>query len=104
MALQSAIKSLHDHLKASGTGQAKLDVVKAASTVTEAVEALAESYPGTHAKALAFLETAEPSPAEETKPEAKPEPAKGDGGKKGRWVMKPVAEAKPEEAEPAKGE
>lgn len=97
MALQSAIKSLHDHLKASGTGQAKLDVVKAASTVTEAVEALAESYPGTHAKALAFLETAEPAPAEETKPEAKPEPAKG-----GRW--KPKAEAKPEEAEPAKGE
>lgn len=97
MALQSAIKSLHDHLKASGTGQAKLDVVKAASTVTEAVEALAEAYPGTHAKALAFLETAEPSPAEETKPEAKPEPAKG-----GRWKAR--VETRTEEPEPAKGE
>lgn len=92
---KSTIKALHDHLKASGTGQAKLDVVNAAASVTEAVEALAESFPGTHAKAVAFLETVEPeaaAPAVESKPqpgrwkaskqnrteEAEPEAVKGD--------------------------
>lgn len=66
----ATVNELHDHLKASGTGQAKLDAVKSCSSVAEAMAALDE-FPGTKAKAAEFVGRLAPA-----EPAAPPQPAK----------------------------
>ena len=48
------VEELHEHLSQSGTGQAKLDAIASCETAEAALKAL-EQFPGTHAKAVAFL-------------------------------------------------
>ena len=56
MPLDPQLKSLHDHLKSTGTGVTKLKLVLSCATVAAAVVALHDQHPGTYAKACEFLE------------------------------------------------
>lgn len=60
--MAKTLTELHDHLKSTGTGRAKLELVLASESIDAAVAALLEKFPGTHAKAVKFLEGA-PAPA-----------------------------------------
>lgn len=56
MPIDPNVKSLHDHLKSTNTGAAKLTLVRSCATVSAAIVALHDQHPGTYAKACEFLE------------------------------------------------
>lgn len=48
------VKDLYDKLQRSGTGERKLTAIAECTSVEQAIEVLTQ-FPGTHAKALAFV-------------------------------------------------
>lgn len=53
--MAKTLNDLHDHLKKTGTGAAKLALVLGAPSVRDALLALRDQAPGTFAKAASFL-------------------------------------------------